>query len=315
MTLIGNTLDLEILPFVTPGMLQIFWHSLAQRRLNGVLSAAPRLTYDEHSRLVLFSDLHRGDNGHADAFAPNRNLFLHALGHYWQQGYSYVEVGDGDELWKNRHFADIRRAHAPVFDLLHRFHSEGRLYLLTGNHDAERAATRDGLPLSEGLVLRRRYSGQELLVVHGHQADFKNDRLGVTLRFFAQHVLRHLQSHGLRTTLPEAHLLRETGRLMQQVARWAQINQRAIEQKLLGWSQARGQALICGHTHRPCFARPGEPPYFNTGSCIQPGYITGLEIIHGQISLVRWRAQEVPRGGVAYVREALSAPRSLAGVV
>jgi len=129
-----------------------------------------------------------------------------------------------------------------------------------------------------------------------------------------QHFWRHLQSRGLRTTLPEAHLLREANRVVRQVAHWAQANQRAIERKLLGWSQTRGQALICGHTHLPRFAGPGEPPYFNTGSCIQPGYITGLEIVHGQITLVRWRAQETLREGVAYVREALSAPRSLAVV-
>lgn len=312
---LSTQLDSETFPFVTPEMIHSFWHGLAQRRLDGVLSTATRLTYDEHSRLVFFSDQHRGDSGPADAFAPNRDLFLHALGHYWREGYTYVEVGDGDELWKNRHFTDIRRAHGPVFDLLHRFGREARLHLLTGNHDADGAATRDGLPLSEGLVLRRRHSDHELLVVHGHQADFKNDRLGPTLRFFVQHFWRHLQNRGLRTTLPDARALHEANRVVRQVAHWAQVNQRAIERKLLGWSQMRGQALICGHTHLPRFARPGEPPYFNTGSCIQPGYITGLEIVHGQITLVRWRLQETLREGVAYVREALSMSRSLASVV
>lgn len=311
MTLIGRDLDLETSPFLTPGVCQAFWHGIAQNRLRGVMANAERMPYDDGSRLVFFADLHRGDNGRADAFAPNRDLFMHAMEHYWRTGFSYVEVGDGDELWKNRHFGDVRRAHGAVFDLLHRFHKGARLRLIAGNHDGRGGGSRDGLPVSEGLVLRQRFTGQELLVVHGHQADFKNDRLQTPLRLFAQHIWRHLQNHGLGTTLPEDNALDAARRIVRQAARWAHANQRAIEQKLMAWAHAMGQVVICGHTHRPSFAKPGEPSYFNTGSCIQPGYITGLEIAQGQIALVRWRAQETLGRGISYLREALAPQRSL----
>lgn len=311
---VNPTPGLNALPLMASSLFQAFWSNLAQRRLSGAQASAELISFDDRSRFVFFGDLHRGDNGRADAFAPNRALFVHALEHYWQKGYSYIEVGDGDELWKNRRFGDIRRAHGVVFDLLHRFHEAARLHLIVGNHDSCQATRRDGLPVTEALTLRQRFTGQEILVLHGHQADFKNDRLQAPLRLFVQHIWRHLQNRGLANTLPDASALHEAGRLVRQAVRWTRANQYAIEQKLIGWAQHMGQAIVCGHTHRPHFARAGEPPYFNTGSCIQPGYITGLEIAHGQIALVRWRVQEALRGSVAYVREALSTPRSLASM-
>jgi UDP-2,3-diacylglucosamine pyrophosphatase LpxH len=48
------------------------------------------------------------------------------------------------------------------------------------------------------------------------------------------------------------------------------------------------QMVICGHTHMPKFAADGATPYFNTGSGVFNGYITGLEIQNGQISLIKW---------------------------
>jgi UDP-2,3-diacylglucosamine pyrophosphatase LpxH len=86
-----------------------------------------------------------------------------------------------------------------------------------------------------------------------------------------------------------------------------------IERTIIEWVQARWQIVICGHTHRPMFAAWGAPPYFNTGSCVYPGYITGLEIQNGEIMQVKWSARpEVGRGGLPYVeRELLASPRKL----
>jgi hypothetical protein len=58
--------------------------------------------------------------------------------------------------------------------------------------------------------------------------------------------------------------------------------------------------VICGHTHRPVFARPGAAPYFNSGACLHPGQITGIEIAGGRIHLVRWFAAAA--GGASTVR-------------
>lgn len=56
----------------------------------------------EHDRYVFFSDCHRGYGGWNDNFAANQNLCFHALQYYYDRGFTYVEIGDGDELWENR---------------------------------------------------------------------------------------------------------------------------------------------------------------------------------------------------------------------
>jgi UDP-2,3-diacylglucosamine pyrophosphatase LpxH len=86
----------------------------------------------------LFSDIHRGNNSWADDFAHNQNILFRALECYYDQGFTYIEVGDVDELWENKHFADIRLAHSHVFWMMRRFYEGNRLHIIYGNHDAER---------------------------------------------------------------------------------------------------------------------------------------------------------------------------------
>ena len=45
--------------------------------------------------------------------------------------------------------------------------------------------------------------------------------------------------------------------------------------------------LIAGHTHRP-MTGSAESPYFNTGSCVHPAGITGIEIENRRLALVKW---------------------------
>lgn len=309
MTFAGSGLDVDSLSFLLPSLYQAFWYRVAHERLSGVLARAERLSFDRHSRLIFFSDLHRGSASHADAFVRNRDIFLEALAYYWERGFTYIEVGDGDELWKNPSFDEVRRAHGAVFDVLHRFHEAGRLRLLGGNHDGIPSAGRDGLPVSEALLLRFRETDQEFLVLHGHQADFKNDRLQPALQWFTRHIWRHLQNHGLRNTLPEVEDLPSARRIVRGVAHLAMANQRAIENRIKALAQDLGRAIICGHTHRPAFAVEGGAAYFNSGSGIQPGYITGLEIAQGQIALIRWKETSF---GAHSERQVLAPPRALA---
>ncbi len=56
----------------------------------------------------------------------------------------------------------------------------------------------------------------------------------------------------------------------------------------MNWTIEQNQMLIAGHTHRPVFPKPGEPLYFNDGSCVHPRCITAIEIENAAISLVKW---------------------------
>ena len=104
-------------------------------RFTETLKNADKLTINASSRLALFSDCHRGDNSWTDDFARNEAITLYALRKYYDAGFTYIELGDGDELLENNTIDVILRAHPHVFSLLGRFNDAGRLYFMTGNHN------------------------------------------------------------------------------------------------------------------------------------------------------------------------------------
>ena len=107
----------------------------SKKRLDKAYKTAKVIEFDNRSKFILFSDCHRGDNSFADDFANNRNIYYHALKHYYNNGFIYCEVGDGDELWENLFFKSIFEAHKNVYLLMKQFYTENRLHLIWGNHD------------------------------------------------------------------------------------------------------------------------------------------------------------------------------------
>jgi UDP-2,3-diacylglucosamine pyrophosphatase LpxH len=249
----------------------------AYRRLTQAFDAAKTVFFDDSSRLVFFSDLHRGDNSRSDAYAQNEDLFLQAMAHYYREGFTYFEVGDGDELWQNRRFSAVKRAHRRTFDLLHTFAGENRLHMIFGNHDIQgsqhRLVKKDGLTAHEGLILQHAQIDQRIFVVHGHQVDFKSDGLYRMSRLMTRHIWRHLQNLGFSNVATSMGESRNRGTLRERICEWIDVHQ---------------QMVICGHTHMPKLAADGTTPYFNTGSGVFKGYITGLEIQNGEIALIKW---------------------------
>lgn len=100
---------------------------MVQQILANSYKKAKQITIDKKSKLIFFSDCHRGDNSYADDFSQNKQVYLHALTNYYNNGFTYFELGDGDELWENRDFATIFNAHKPIYDLLKKFHEEKKI--------------------------------------------------------------------------------------------------------------------------------------------------------------------------------------------
>jgi hypothetical protein len=71
-----------------------------EQRLTRAYKKAKIEYFDNQSKYVFFSDVHRGDDSVSDEFARNQNIYLHALNYYYKEGYVYIEAGDGDELWE-----------------------------------------------------------------------------------------------------------------------------------------------------------------------------------------------------------------------
>ena len=164
----------------------------SQKRLDRAYKTAKVIPFDDTSKFILFSDCHRGDNSFADDFANNRNIYFHALKFYYAEGFSYAEIGDGDELWENLSFESILDAHKNVYMLMKLFHEQKRLHMIWGNHDMvykdpdyvekhlstyfDKKLGEDvdlfcGITYHEGLVLKHTKNHQELFLTHGHQAD------------------------------------------------------------------------------------------------------------------------------------------------
>ena len=108
--------------------------SLALKRLNQVYNSATYIPIDYSSKIVIMSDCHRGVK--LGRYLPIIKIYIFvALSHYYRKGYTYIELGDGDELWENRSYDLIIEIHNNVFWLLSQFHKSHRLYMLYGNHD------------------------------------------------------------------------------------------------------------------------------------------------------------------------------------
>lgn len=287
-------------------------------RLESVYRKSPALLIDRNSKIVLMSDCHRGQGTEGDNFLKNQNLFLGALDYYYRRGFTYIELGDGDELWENRKISQITRAHSAAFGLLSRFYKERRFYMIYGNHDIVKQRPSftlksccrydsypescclplfPGIQVHEGLILEDRCLGQRLFLVHGHQGSLLNDTLWPLARFLVRYLWRPLETVGFTAPVGAGRSNKTKDR---------------IEKNLAKFAEQKGVFLIAGHTHRPVFSHPGEGLYFNDGSCVHPRCITALEIENGAICMVKWLISIRPDRSLYVEREILSGPEDLA---
>ena len=293
----------------------------SQDRLSKAYKEAKRIGFDNTSKFILFSDIHRGDSSFADDFANNRNIYYHALQHYFKEGYTYIELGDGDELWENIFFKDIFEVNKNVYLLMQKFFVENRLHLIFGNHDfvyknpdtvkkllSYYFEPREGkkLPLfpnitfSEGIILEyRNNDNQEIFLTHGHQADFMNYVGWKFNRFLVRILWKPLQVWGIKDPTSPAKNYVELIKVERRIKKWIADNGNKI--------------TITGHTHRPRFPNPNEKilNYFNSGSCVHPRSITGIEITVGTISLIKWFIDTKEDGTLQIVKEVLEGPARL----
>lgn len=260
-----------------------------ERRLDKSFRNAPVLSLQAHSKAVLVSDCHRGVGNANDNFLKNQHIYFAALRHYYEKGFVYIEMGDGDELWENRSLAAIREIHENVFWLLSLFQRENRLYMLFGNHDHVMQNNRE-FPHFEGLVLKA--DGTELYLTHGHQADVLNSTLWKLSRFLVRYLWKPLEQIGVLDPTSAAKNYRHRKR---------------SEKRLSAWAVKRNCCLITGHTHRPMLGS-AESRYFNTGSCVHPRCITCLEIENGAVSLVKWNVETRQDRSLYVARAVLAGP-------
>ncbi|GHU40727.1 hypothetical protein FACS1894111_01840 [Clostridia bacterium] len=299
-----------------------------EHRMDSVLANAVCVPLHPERSYVLMSDCHRGDGNWHDNFAGNKTVYLAALREYYERGYSYFELGDGDELWENKRMEEIMEKHGEVFALLKKFHAKGRLFMLYGNHDMvkkneqtmgerlmglmalemrkpDTAKKKEhmfcgccpGLVAHESIFLKNCCNGKGLLLIHGHQGDFMNDTLWKLSRFLVRYLWRPLEQLGVKDPTSAAKNYKKKD---------------FVEKRMATWAKKRQQVLVAGHTHRPYFTEdPHNAWYYNTGSGVHPYSITAIEINQGEMSLVKWQQLPGKDNYVKVEKELLGGPLPL----
>ncbi|MDH5413038.1 MAG: metallophosphoesterase family protein [Flavobacteriaceae bacterium] len=287
--------------------------------LDNALRKARPLKINKDSKIILFSDLHKGDNSYADDFAHNMEIYTHAIQKYFENNFTYIELGDGIELWENYSFEPIYKAHKNVFELLKLFYQDNRLHMIWGNHDmifsdpltvekilykifppkniVQKEKLFD-LEYHESILLNIENTDKNILLIHGHQADWLNYRLWKVSRFFVRYFWMPLQKwFGLKDPTSPAKNYKNLIRVEKKLKKWIIKND--------------NQMVIAGHTHRPRFPDPGLLPYFNDGSCVHPNSIIGMEIENLQISMVKWHTELDMKGQGTIGKTVLAGPKDL----
>ena len=259
------------------------------KRLDRAFENAPILPVTAHTKYVFFSDCHRGIGDNNDNFLKNVNSYYAALQHYYQYGFNYIEVGDGDELWENRSLKQISEIHDNIFSLLCKFNRDKRLYMLYGNHDIVKSfsgfngcdAKLCDIKIYEGLILKSTKVPTAIYVTHGHQTDLINSVLWRIARFLVRYVWTPLEYFSFQDPTSAAKNNKKKNK---------------AEARLTLYAKHTGCLLIAGHTHRPTLGNAASP-YCNCGSCVHPCTITCIELCGHNINLVKWHETSVKQKG------------------
>ncbi len=263
------------------------------------------INFTAADKFIIFSDQHKGNRNWGDDFANNEFNYLTALAYYRQQNFSFINLGDSEELWKYKVEEVLPQnektfAAEAAFQPNHYFKTFGNHDIIWKNKiDSDRLLKKYfTLPLNiyEAIILKTT-SGTETLTIfctHGHQGDKMSDNNGFSTWIVA-HVWAPIQRYlriNVNTPSKDDTLRNKHNKIMHQ------------------WSSNRKNIiLITGHTHKPVFAsgkysaHPAniiekdsyeklKPCYFNTGCCcFNDGDITGIEIEEGHIRLIKWHCQ------------------------
>jgi hypothetical protein len=270
-------------------------------------SRVKRITRDcKEAKFIIFSDQHKGDKSAADDFKTNELNYIAALNYYNKNGFSFINLGDSEELWKFK-AANILPANKESFEAEAAFQPK-RLYKTFGNHDLIWKNKADvffllkkylkmPLHVHEGIVLKLKCTNSflNILLTHGHQGDAMSDN-----NWFSTWLVAHVWMPVQRflrinvNTPSKDYSLRNEHNIM--MSEWS--------------GQQQNLLLITGHTHVPVFAsgryfnHPSnnmdgieqsniKPSYFNTGCCcFSDGDITGIEIEDSFIRLIKWRHKD-----------------------
>ncbi len=291
------------------------------KKLYKLYKEAPKIPFDNRDNLVFISDVHRGDGTIFDSFMQNKNIYKTALAYYYKRNFTYIEIGDGDELWKNHDFTEIAYFYRDIFEIFNKFKEENRIYMIYGNHDIIKGEKNfyisqykllkkcghnygreflrfiKGLTFYEGIKFNFRPINESIFVFHGHQLDLINSKYWKVSRFLVRYLWKFLNGiAGFNDPTSPAKNNKKGNKIDNRLEKWAEVNK---------------QMIICGHTHNSRMPKTDEAPYFNDGCCVLPYAMTAIEIEEGNISLIKWVIEADETGILRIERRKIYGPKKL----
>ncbi len=256
-----------------------------KRQINKLYNFSKQIDLKKENKVFIFSDCHRGAGDKADDFNHNYELFLDIINDYANRGYLLIELGDGEELWENNDFEKIFKTYRKIYEIYVKLSLKNKFYIIWGNHNRnwknpKKVCKKISLFLNkeidmqayESLILK--YESKKTLLLHGHQGELINDKLWWVGKFFVRKLWRPIQ---LRFGLPD----------VTSAAKNHKIRIKA-DKRFIKWVKNTKIPVIIGHTHRPSFPGKKQHLYFNSGSCIHPEGISGIEISDKKMKLIKW---------------------------
>lgn len=208
------------------------------------------LDFNPSSRLIIFSDQHKGNRNPSDDFALSEKNYLAALQYYNDQQFLFCSLGDSEEFWKYPVLSVLKHNKA-TFEQEANFLKRGAFFKIFGNHDlywdndplAEyhlKKVYGKKLKVYEGIILRIPIDSRTLdvFLTHGHQGDLQSDGNWFS-KWFVSNIWAPFQAY-LRinpNTPAFDNQLKSTHNAIM-------YNWTALQSKM---------ALITGHTHQPVF--------------------------------------------------------------
>lgn len=201
-------------------------------------------------RFIIFSDQHKGNGDHADDFAGAATNYREALEYYYKNNYTYINLGDCEELWENKP-EPVLLYYQKIMQQEVAFYTAGRYHRVYGNHDllwfSNDAVKQflfpvfgNNLSVYEGILLQTTIDNRPLhiFLTHGHQGDAVSDNNAFS-KWFVGRIWVPIQrwlDFNVNTPATDFHLRDRHNQIMYE---WTEQRQNTI--------------LITGHTHKPVF--------------------------------------------------------------
>jgi len=210
------------------------------------------IPYDMNTgRFIILSDQHKGTRDAADDFGIAEKNYTAALDYYYQNDFTFINLGDCEELWENTPDA-VMKVNKPVLQSEARFLLQNRYYRVFGNHDLEwkypfqqmvylKPVFGDALKIYEGIELQTQYNNKtwSIFLTHGHQGDKRSDGNPFSTWIVAAiwTPIQRFLAINVNTTSDFFELVDAHNIMMYE------------------WSATQKQLIfISGHTHKPVFA-------------------------------------------------------------